>query len=83
MFGGGARQVCRFISQGAAIRGVSGRAGTDGKYFKGAGPVEREFIFKDFIVGAFPRSLSDSGGGIIDPNPFTRCIFGAAEEGVR
>ena len=26
--------------------------------------------------------MSDGGGGVIDPDPSTRCIFGAAEEGV-
>ena len=66
-----------------AVRSVGGRAGTDGKYFKGPGPVEREFFFKVFIVDAFPRFLSDGGGGVIDPDPSTRYIFGAAEEGVR
>ena len=66
-----------------AIRGVGGRAGTDGKYLKWPGPVEREFLFKDFIVGVFPRSLSDGDGGIIDPNPSTRYIFGVAEEGIK
>ena len=71
------------ISEWVAVRGVGGRTGTDGEYSKGAGPVEREFLFKDFIVGLFPRSLSDGGGGVIDPDPSTRYIFGAAEEGVR
>ena len=66
-----------------AIRGVVSRTGTDGKYLKGPGPIEKEFLFKDFIVGIFQISLSDSGGGIIEPNPSTRYILGAAEEGVR
>ena len=34
------------------------------------------------MVSVFPPSLSDSGGGIIDPDLSTRYIFGAAEEGV-
>ena len=71
-----------FSPGGSAIRGVGGRAGTDGEYFKGASPVERELFFEDFIVDVFPRSLSDSGGGIINPDPSTRYVFGAAEEGI-
>ena len=34
------------------------------------------------MSGTFPRSLTNSGGGIVDPNPSTRSVFGAPEKGV-
>ena len=37
---------------------------------------------KNVIVSVSPRSLSDGGGGFVDPNSSSRYIFGTAEEGV-
>ena len=39
------------------------------------------FLFEDFIVSAFPQTLADSGGGVVDPYPSDSRVFGAAEEG--
>ena len=43
---------------------------------------KREFLFEDFIVSAFPQTLADSGGGVVDPYPSASRVFGAAEEGI-
>ena len=40
------------------------------------------FLFENFIARALPRSLSDSGGGIIAPNTSTRYIFWPVAEGI-
>ena len=34
------------------------------------------------MVGTFPQTLADSGGGVIDPNPSAGRILGAAEGGI-
>ena len=57
--------------------------GPTASILKGPVQLRDEFLCKDFRVGVFPRSLSEGGGGILDPNPSTRYIFGAPEEGVR
>ena len=48
------------------------------------GPVQfkREFLFEDFIVSAFPQTLADSGGGVVDPYPSASRVFRAVEEGI-
>ena len=56
--------------------------GTNSEYLERSSPVQREFLFKNFVVGAFPQTLADSGGGVIDPNPSAGRILGAAEEGI-
>ena len=45
--------------------------------------MQREFLFEDFIVSAFPQILVDRGGGIVDPYPCATRVCGAAEEGIR
>ena len=42
----------------------------------------REFLFEDFIVSAFPQTLADSGGGVVDPYPSASRVFGTAEKGI-
>ena len=44
--------------------------------------MQREFLFEDFIVSAFPQTLVDRGGGIVDPYPCASRVCGAAEEGI-
>ena len=48
------------------------------------GPVQfkRDFLFEGFIVSAFPQTLADSRGDVVDPNPSASRVFGAAEEGI-
>ena len=58
-----------------------GGANSDG--FEEAYPVEKEFLFEDFVIGAFAQSLSDYGGCVIDPYPATDYVFGAADKRVR
>ena len=62
----------------AVYLGVDSREGTNRNYLEGPGHIEKEFPLGDFIVSALPRSLTDSGGCIVDPNPSTHCIYGAA-----
>ena len=50
---------------------------------RGACPVERKLIFKDFVIGAFAQSLSGCGGCVVYPYPATSYVFGSAEERVR
>ena len=44
--------------------------------------MQREFLFEGFVVGAFPQTLADSGGGVLDPNPSAGRVLGAAEGGL-
>ena len=39
-------------------------------------------VFEDF-VGICLQSLSDGGGGVINPSPPADCVFGATKEGAR
>ena len=57
--------------------------GTNSDDFEGASPVERKSLFKDFLVGAFAQSLSDSGGCVVYPYPAIGHVSGAAEKPVR
>ena len=66
----------------AAVRGVGGLGGTNSECLGGSSPIQREFLFEDFVVGAFPQTLADSGGGVLDPNPSAGRVLGAAEEGI-
>ena len=65
----------------AAVRDVRGLGGTNIECLKGSSPLQREFLFEDFVVGAFPHTLADSGGGVLDPNPSAGRVLGTAEEG--
>ena len=49
---------------------------------KGLVQFKREFLFEAFIVSAFPQTLADSGGGVVDPYPSASRVFGAAAEGI-
>ena len=62
--------------------GVDGLGGTKSGYLEGSSPIQREFIFENFVVSAFPQTMADSGGGVLDPNPSAGRILGAAEEGI-
>ena len=48
------------------VRGVGGLGGTNSEYLGGSSPIQREFLFEGFVVGAFPQTLADSGGGVLD-----------------
>ena len=64
------------------MAGVGSCGGTNSNYLEGSSPVQREFLFEDSIVSAFPQTLADSGGGVVDPYPSASRVFGAAEEGI-
>ena len=51
----------------AAVRGN----GTNSEYLEGSSPIQREF-----------RLSANLGGGILDPNPSSGRVLGAAEEGI-
>ena len=63
----------------AAVRGVGGLGGTNSEYL-GSSPIQREFLFENYVVSAFPQTSADSGGGVLDPNPSAGRVLGAAEE---
>ena len=67
---------------GAAVGSVGGWGGTNNDDLEGSSPVQREFLSENFVVGAFPQPLADSGDGVINPNPSAGRILGAAEEGI-
>ena len=67
---------------GTSIGGVSRGGETNGNYLEGSSLVEREFLFENFVVGAFPYPLANIGGGVVYPNPSTSRVLGAAEEGI-
>ena len=46
------------------------------------GPVQLRYFFS-FIIGTFAQSLSDGGGGVVDPYPAIGHVFGVAEKRVR
>ena len=56
--------------------------GTNSDDLEGSSKVQREFLFENFVVGAFPQPLADSGGGVINPNLSAGRMLGAAEEGI-
>ena len=62
---------------------VSRWGGANSDNFKGARPVEREFLFENFVIDAFAHSLTYSGSGVVHPYPAASHIFGASEERVR
>ena len=66
----------------AVVRGIGGLGGTNSEYLEGASPIQREFLFENYVVSAFPQTLADSGGGVLDPSPSAGRVMGAAEEGI-
>ena len=66
----------------AVVRGVGGLGGTNSEYLGGSSPIQREVLFEGFVVGAFPQTLADSGGGVLDPNPSAGRVLGTTEEGI-
>ena len=64
------------------MRGVGGLGGTNSEYLEGFSHIQREFLFENYVVSAFPQTLADSGGGVLDPNPSAGRVLGAAEEGI-
>ena len=61
---------------------VGGLGGTNSDYLEGSSPIQQEFLFDIYVVSAFPRTLADSGGGVLDPNTSAGRVLGAAEEGI-
>ena len=59
------------------------RGGAHSDKSKEACPVERRFLFKDFVTGAFAQSLSGCGGCVVYPYSATGYVFGVAEKRVR
>ena len=59
------------------------RGGTNSDDFEGACPVERKFLFEDFVIGAFAQSLSRCDGCVLHPYPASSNVFGSAQERVR
>ena len=66
----------------AAVRGVGGLGGTNSEYLEGSSPIQREFLFDNYVVSAFPQSSADSGGDVLDPSPSDGRVLGAAAEGI-
>ena len=62
---------------------VSRWGGANSDNFEGARPVEREFIFENFVIDAFAHSLSYSGRCVVYPYPAASHVFGALKERVR
>ena len=60
----------------AVYLGVDSREGTNRNYLEGPGHIEKEFPLGDFIVSALPRSLTNSGGGLVEPNPSIPSVKG-------
>ena len=56
--------------------------GISSEYLEGSSPIQREFLFENYVVSAFPQTLADNGGGVQDPNPSAGRVLGAAEEGI-
>ena len=67
----------------AVVRGVGGLGGTNSEYLGGSSPIQREFLFEGFVVGAFPQPLADSGGGVLDPKPIRQPRVGGGGGGHR
>ena len=66
----------------AAVRGVGGLGGTNSEYLEGSSPIQREFLFKNYVVSAFPQTWADSDGSVLDPNPSAGRVLGVTEEGI-
>ena len=62
---------------------VSHWEGTNSDEFEGACPIEREYIFKNFVIGVFAQSLSYGCGGVLYPYPTAGHLVGAAKKCVR
>ena len=63
-------------------QGVSAaEQGPTERILKGPVQLRESFFFRTLVVGDFPGPLSDGGSGVINPDPSTRCVPGAAEEG--
>ena len=62
---------------------VSRWGGANSDNFKGARPVEREFLFENFVIDAFAHCSSYSGSGVAYPYPAASHIFGASEKRIR
>ena len=55
---------------------------TNSNYLEESSPVQQEFLFEDFIVSAFPQTMADKGGGVVDPYSSASRVFGAVAEGI-
>ena len=62
---------------------VKRRGGANSDNSEGARPVEREFIFQNFVIDAFAHSLSYSGSDVVYPYPAASHVFGVPKERVR
>ena len=62
---------------------VSRWGGANSDNFERGRPVEREFLFENFVIDAFAYSLSYSGRGVVYPYPAASHVFGASKERVR
>ena len=59
------------------------QGGTNSDDFEGACPVERTFLFEEFVIGAFAQSLSSCGDCVVYSYPASSNVFGSAQERVR
>ena len=57
--------------------------GANSDNFKGARPVEREFLLENLVIDTFAHSLAYSGSGVVHPYSAASHIFGASKERVR
>ena len=53
--------------------------GANSDNFKGARPVEREFLLENLVIDAFAHSLAYSGSGVVHPYPVANHIFEASK----
>ena len=80
MKGGQGTAVCLLVGVRRGCRLL--RRDQQQLFLKGPVQFKREFLFENFIVSAFPQTLADGGGGVVDPYPSASRVFRAAEEGI-
>ena len=76
-------QGIRACPRGGIRLVVSRWGGANSDNFKGARPVERDFLLENFVIDALAHSLAYSGSGVVHPYPAASHIFGASKERVR
>ena len=57
------------LSPSGSVGLASHWGGTNSDGFEGSCLAEREFLFENLVIGAFARSLSDGGSGVVYPYP--------------
>ena len=77
------RSRCSSLSPNGRPSGISAAGeGPAANILHGPVQFSESFSFEDFIVSTFPQSLTDSGGGIVDPHPSASRVFGVTEKSI-